>query len=116
MAATAAGAAVVAAVLGQPAWAAAVGAGLMLLYWGLEVLAWRRGEASASMSGAVGVALAGMVLRLAVVVGLLVALALLARDAFTTAIVAFIVALTLYTALRLYWYADAAAHAGARPS
>ena len=44
------------------------------------------------MSGAVGVALAGMVLRLAVVVGLLVALALLARDAFTTTIVAFIVA------------------------
>jgi hypothetical protein len=103
-------AAAAAALVGRPAWAAALGAGLMLAYWALEILAWRRGAATPSFGAALGVALGGMVLRLAVVLGVLVLVAFAARDAFATSLVCFIVALTLYTGLRLFMYADLAAH------
>jgi len=93
-------------VIGRPVWAAALGAGLCLAYWALEVLTWRRGESSDSFGGALGVALAGMVLRLAVVLVALVLVAVLAREAFTTAVFAFILSFSLYLGLRLVVYAS----------
>lgn len=99
-------AAVVAALMDRPVWAAALGAGLMLGYWGLEVLSWRRGEASATFGGAMGVALAGMMLRLCLVLAALAAVGLLAsKEAFTTAVLSFLVAFTVYIPLRLVTYA-----------
>jgi hypothetical protein len=96
---------VVAAATGRPVWAAALGAGLVLAYWGLEVLSWRRGEASGSFGAAMGVALGGMMLRLAVVLSVLAAVGLLAgKAAFTTAAVAFLAAFTLYLPLRFVVY------------
>ena len=92
---------VVAAALGRPAWAAALGAGLALLSWGLEYLGWRRAE-QATFNGAVAVALGGMVLRLAAILGVLVVVGLLARDAFPTAALSFLAAFTVYTGLRLF--------------
>jgi hypothetical protein len=103
--AAAAAAVVVAALIGRPPWAAALGAGLVLAYWALEVLAWRRGEASGSFGAALGVALGGMVLRLALVLAALVAVGLLAsRPAFATAAVSFLLVFTLYWPLRLITY------------
>jgi hypothetical protein len=109
--------AVAAALLDRPAWAAALGAGLMLLYWGLEVLAWRRGEASSSFGGAMGVALSGMVVRLLLVIGVLAVVGLFAQPAFATAAVSFLVVFTLYLPLRLLGYngmSNQTRHAGAR--
>ena len=74
---------VVAAVIGKPVWAAAVGSGLALVYWGLEALAWRRARTRRDL--ALGVAVGGMALRLAVVLGTLVLVGVLARPAFATA-------------------------------
>jgi hypothetical protein len=69
------------------------------------VLAWRRGEASGSFGAALGVALGGMVLRLALVLAALVAVGLLAsRPAFATAAVSFLLVFTLYWPLRLITY------------
>lgn len=96
-------AAVVAAATGRPVWAAALGAGLALAYWGLEALTWRRG-ARADIKAALAVALGGMVLRLTVVLGVLFAVALLDRAAFATAAVSFLAAFTLYVGLRLFTY------------
>lgn len=96
-------AAAVAAAAGRPAWAAALGAGLALVYWGLEALAWRRG-ARVPFNAALAVALGGMVLRLAAVLGVLLVVALVDRDAFATAAVSFLAAFTLYSGLRLFTY------------
>ncbi len=90
----------VATALDRPAWAAAVGAALVAVYWALEELAWRRG-ARGDFAGAVVVALGGMVLRLAAVLGGLVVVALLARPAFATAAVSFLAGFTVYLAFRL---------------
>ena len=98
-----AAAAIVTAVLGRPVWAACLGAGLVLVYWFLEMLAWRRAE-RASFNGAVAVALGGAALRFAAVLGVLVAVGLLARDAFATAALSFLAAFTVYLALRLFTY------------
>ncbi len=117
MAATTAVAAAIAALIGKPVWAAALGAGLVLAYWGLELLAWRRGEATSTFGGAIGVALAGMVVRLGVVLAVLVVVGLTAdKTAFAAAAVSFLVAFSVYIPLRLVAYADLSTprQAGAR--
>jgi hypothetical protein len=93
----------VAAATGKPVWAAVLGAGLALLMWALEYLAWRRAR-SASFNGAVAVALGGMVLRLAVVMGVLVVVGILDRAAFATAALSFLAGFTVYTGLRLFLF------------
>jgi hypothetical protein len=90
----------VAMALGRPAWAAAAGVALVAVYWALEELAWRRGLRG-DFTNAVAVALGGMVLRLAAVLGGLVVVALLARPAFATAAVSFLAGFTVYFACRL---------------
>lgn len=101
---------IVTAALGRPVWAACLGGGLVLVYWALEALAWRRAE-RASFNGAIAVALAGAALRLAVVLGVLVAVGLLARPAFATAALSFLAAFTVYMALRLMTYPASASDA-----
>ncbi len=103
-----AAAAVVAAAVGRPVWAATAGAALALLYWALEHVAWRRAR-RASFNGAVAVALGGMVLRLAAVLGALVAIGLLERAAFATAALSFLAGFTVYTGLRLFLFAGQSA-------
>lgn len=93
-------AAVAAAALDRPVWAALAGAGLVAVYWGLEELAWRRGVRG-DFADAIAVALGGMVLRLAAVLGALIAIALVARPAFTTAALSFLFGFTVYLAVRL---------------
>jgi len=99
---------VVAAALGRPAWAAALGAGLALVSWAFEYVGWRRAK-QASFNGAVAVALGGMVLRLAVVLGVLVVVGLLDRAAFATAALSFLAAFTVSTGLRLFTFPAEAA-------
>lgn len=94
----------VAAAAGYPVWAAAVGGGLAVAYWGLEALAWRRAR-RVSLNGAIAVALGGMALRLAAVLGVLVVVALLDRAAFSTAALSFLAGFTVYTGLRLFLFA-----------
>jgi hypothetical protein len=94
----------VAAVTGHAVWAAAIGGGLALLYWGLESLGWRRVR-RASFNGAVAVALGGMVLRLGLVLGVLVVIGVLDRDAFATAALSFLAGFTAYAGLRLFLFA-----------
>jgi hypothetical protein len=89
----------VAGALGRPVWAAALGAGLVLLTWALDTLVWR--QAGARRRGlALDVALGGLVVRLAVSVGALAAIGLLARPAFATAALSFVVAFTAYLPIR----------------
>jgi len=95
----------VAAATENPVWAAALGGGLALLMWGLEYLGWRRAR-GASFNGAVAVALGGMVLRLAAVLGILIVVGILDRDAFATAALSFLAAFTVYTGLRLFVFVD----------
>jgi hypothetical protein len=98
-------AAVVAALIGRPVWAAVLGAGLVLAYWSLEVVAWRRGEATGTLGAAIRVALAGMVLRIALVVGVLVVVGLTSsRPTIATATLSFLAAFSLYLPLRLVTY------------
>jgi hypothetical protein len=100
-------AAVIAALVGRSVWAAALGAGLVLAYRAVELLSWRRGEATGSFGAALGVALGGMVLRLALVLAVLVVVGLLAsKETFATAAVAFSAAFTLYIPLRLVTYGE----------
>jgi len=94
----------VAGATGRPVWAAALGAGLALLMWALEYLGWRRAR-HATLNGAVAVALGGMVLRFAAVLGVLVVVGLLDRAAFATAAISFLAGFTVYTGLRLYLFA-----------
>jgi hypothetical protein len=93
-------AAVVAAAVGRPVWAAVVGIALVALYWALDELAWRRGVRG-EFADAIAVALGGMVLRIAAVVGGLVLVGLLARPALATAALSFIFGFTVYLAVRL---------------
>jgi len=99
-----------AAAFGRPVWAAALGAGLVLVYWALDAAVWKR--ASGRQGLALGTAIGGMVLRLAVVLAVLVVVAVTARASFATTITCFVVAFTLYTAVRLFTYPDAGAPAG----
>lgn len=102
--------AVVAALIGRPAWAAALGAGLVLAYWALDAAVSKR--ASAQKGLALGTAIGGMVLRLGLVLAALVVVAEVARASFATTIIAFVAAFTLYAAVRLFTYPDADAPAG----
>lgn len=94
-------ASVIAAALGRPVWAAALGAALVLAYWALELFAWRRAEERESFSGSLLVALGGAALRFVLMLAGLLAIALLARDAFATAVLSFLAAFTVYLPFRL---------------
>jgi hypothetical protein len=100
----------VAAFLGQPVWAAAAGAGLGLVYWALEALTWRRARGRQDL--ALGLALGGMGVRIAVVLVVLVAIGVLDRPAFATAALSFLVAFTVYIVVRPFTYPTASAPAG----
>jgi len=95
--------------LGRPVWAAALGAGLCLGYWALEALTWRRARERRDL--ALGLAIGGMALRLAVVLAVLIMVGVLARSDFATAALAFLASFTIYLGLRPLTYA-----APARPS
>jgi hypothetical protein len=101
---------VVAAVIGKPVWAAAIGSLLALVYWGLEALAWRRARSRSDL--ALGVAVGGMALRLLVVLVTLVLVGVLARPAFATAALAFLAGFTAYLGLRPLTFAPAPARPG----
>jgi hypothetical protein len=98
--------AVVAWLLGQAVWAAALGAGLCLGYWALEALAWRRGSA-VPFGAALGVALGGMVLRFALVLGALILVGVFAKPDFATAALAFLASFSVYVGVRLFTYPSA---------
>ena len=94
---------VVAALLSQPLWAALLGGLLMLGYWGLEALTWRRARDREGLQ--LGLAVGGMGLRLAVVLGVLVVVGILARPAFPAAALSFMAGFTVYIGLRPLTYA-----------
>jgi len=94
---------VVAALAGRPLWAAALGAGLVLVYWAIEALTWRRARRRRDL--ALGLAVGGMALRLAVVLAVLVVVGVLARPAFATAALSFLAGFTIYLGLRPLTYA-----------
>ena len=94
---------VVAAVLSQPLWAALLGGLLMFGYWGLEALTWRRARDREGLQ--LGLAVGGMGLRLAVVLGVLVVVGILARPAFPAAALSFMAGFTVYIGLRPLTYA-----------
>jgi hypothetical protein len=100
----------VAAFVDQPVWAALVGAGLALVYWGLEILTWRRARDRQDL--ALGVALSGMGVRIAVVLAGLVVVGVLDRPSFPTAALSFLVAFTLYVLVRPLTYPTASTPAG----
>jgi hypothetical protein len=102
LAAVTAACAIVAALLGQPVWAALLGSGLMFAYWGLEALTWRRAREREGLQ--LGLAVGGMGLRLAVVLGVLVLVGLLARPAFAAAALSFMAGFTAYLGLRPLTY------------
>jgi hypothetical protein len=93
----------VAALLSQPLWAALLGGLLMFGYWGLEVLTWRRARDRDDL--ALGLAVGGMGVRLAVVLGALIVVGILARPAFATAALSFMAGFTAYLGLRPLTYA-----------
>jgi uncharacterized membrane protein len=95
--------ATVAAFLGQPVWAAAAGAGLVLVFWALEALAWRS-AARGSFNHAVLAAVGGAAVRMGLVLVCLVLIGVLARPAFPTAALSFLASFTLYAVVRLFSY------------
>jgi hypothetical protein len=102
-------AAALAGLLGRPMWATSVGAALVVVYWALELLA--AGSArQASSSAAVAVALGGMVLRFAVVLGVLIAVAVWCRPALVDAAFGFLGAYTVYVFVRLIANPTLSAH------
>jgi hypothetical protein len=105
----------VAAVLGQPVWAAVAGSGLVIVYWGLEALAWRRARAG-SFNQAVAAAVGGAVVRMAVVLVGLILVGILARPAFPAAALSFLTGLTAYLGVRLFAFGDGPAHPGGAPA
>jgi ethanolamine transporter EutH len=102
--------ATVAAFVGQPAWAAAAGAGLVLVYWALEALTWWRARDRRDL--ALGVALGGMGVRIAVVLIGLVIIGVLDRPAFPAAALSFLAVFTLYILVRPFTYPTAPAPVG----
>ncbi len=102
--------AVVAAVVGQPVWAAAAGASLALVYWALDALTWWRARDRDDL--ALGLAIGGMFTRLLVVLTALVIIGILDRPSFPTAVVSFLVAFTLYILVRPLMYLTASTPAG----
>lgn len=93
---------VVAALVGAPIWAAVLGAGLVFGYWAIEVLVWRRARDRKDL--ALGAALGGSGMRLALVLAALVLVGVFARPAFATAALSFLAAFTVYGAVRLMLY------------
>jgi hypothetical protein len=100
---------VVAGLLGRSVWAAALGATLVVVYWLLELLTARLG-ARGSFANALAVGLGGMMIRFAVVLGVLVAVGLLARPAFPEAALSFLIVYSVYQVLRLIAHPGLAAH------
>jgi hypothetical protein len=100
---------VVAALLGRYAWAAALGAALVVAYWLLELLTARMG-ARGSFANALAVGLGGMVARLALVLGALAAIGFLAKPAFPEAALSFLVTYSAYQVLRLFAHPALSAH------
>lgn len=86
--------------LNRPVWGAVIGAAIALLYWALEAVIMRIG-AKVPANTAVAVAAVGSVVRLAVIFSLLVAVALLWRPVFATALTAFVVSFSVYLGLRI---------------
>lgn len=93
-------AAVVALLVGAAWWAAAYGAGLVLVYWGLDRLFTALGQ-SGSMQRAVLLSVGGVAVRLVVVGAALAAFGLLARPEFATAAIAFLAVFTGLLSLRI---------------
>ena len=92
----------IAALLGESAWAAACGSGVVVIMWVVEKLAARvGGEGSFAHGMAVG--LGGMMARMALAIGALVAIGLAAsREAFIAAVLAFAATYTVYNVARLW--------------
>ena len=101
---------VVAGLLGRPVWAAALGAGLALAYWAIEAVTWRRARARRDL--ALGLAVGGMAVRLAVALAVLVLVGVFARAAFATTALAFLGCFTVYLGLRVFTFAPLAPPAG----
>lgn len=99
-----------AAFVGQPAWAAAAGAGLAFLYWALEAVTWRRARGREDL--ALGLALGGMGVRIAVVLIGLILIGVLDKPSFAAAAVSFLAAFTLYIVVRPFTYPTASSPAG----
>ncbi len=89
-----------AAFLEQPVWAAAAGAGLALVFWALEALAWRS-AARGSFNHAVLTAVGGAAVRTGCVLVCLVLIGVFARPAFPAAALSFLAAFTVYLGVRL---------------
>jgi hypothetical protein len=100
----------VAAFVGQSVWAAAIGAGLAIVYWALEALTWRRARHRKDL--ALGLALRGMAARIAVVVVGLAAVGVADRPAFPAAALSFLSVFTLYVVVRPFTYPVASAPTG----
>ena len=98
-----AGCAVVAALAGRDVVTALFGALLVVAYWVVERLAARVGTKGA-FQWAMAVGVGGMVLRLTVVIGGLVIVALVDRPGFIEAVVSFVVVYTVYLGVRLWRY------------
>ncbi|HET6475459.1 MAG TPA: hypothetical protein VFH93_05195 [Thermoleophilia bacterium] len=106
--------ATVAAFLEQPVWAALLGAALVVLYWGLEALAWRRAR-TGSFNHAVAAALGGAVLRMASVLVCLVLVGVFAPAAFPVVAIAFVVSFTVYLGVRLFAFGFEPDHPSGAP-
>lgn len=116
LAAAAGAATLVAAASGRPGWAAAVGGGLAVACWALEWASWSGFVRQAGFATAVGVAVLGAGLRVAVALAGLTIVGVLARHALPTAAVAFLGGLTALTVLRIARpVAKASSHAGGAP-
>lgn len=93
-----------AAFVGQPVWAAALGAGLVLVYWALEAVAWRSASRG-TFNHAVVAAVGGAAVRMAVALVGLVLIGVLARSAFAAAALSFLAAFTVYMTVRVFTFA-----------
>jgi hypothetical protein len=93
-------AAVSAVLLGASWWAAALGAALVLVYWGLDRAFAAIGQRG-SMQRAVAVSMVGVVVRLTVVGGALAVVGLLARPEFVTCVLTFLAVFTALLTLRI---------------
>lgn len=93
--------------MGQPAWAAAAGAGLALVYWALEYATWRTASRG-TFNHAVAAAVGGAAVRMAVVLLCLVLIGVFARAAFPAAALSFLAGFTLYMTIRLFTFSGEA--------
>jgi len=92
----------VAGLLGESMWAAACGSAVVLAMWAIEKAAVRAGN-EGSFGHGMSVALGGMVARMALALGVLVAIGLAASpEAFAAAALAFAATYTVYNVARLW--------------